>query len=164
VGPNILLHFNNIARLRQTHSFIVKSFQQMRATKYCVLPPWQQTSVGRTYQSRIVIFQKSLAFKTFSLQDQSCTLFAPLWIAIAIHAQFDIKVLFQTRGIVLDYTVERAENLDYIILDLARTVAWFASPGNFKRLFWDTFAFCPVMAASTRLQVLGKFVLWDLVT
>jgi hypothetical protein len=52
--------------------------------------------------------------------------------------------LFQTRGIVLDYTVVRAESLDYNILDLARTVAWFAGPGNFKRLFWDTFTFCPV--------------------
>lgn len=51
-----------------------------------------------------------------------------------MHARFDIKVLSQTRGIVLDDTVVRAENLDNIILNMARTVAWFASPGKVKRL------------------------------
>ena len=53
---------------------------------------------------------------------------------MAIHAQFDIKVLFQTRGIFLDYTVVSTDNLDYIIHESARTVA---SPGNFKRYrYW----------------------------
>lgn len=47
---------------------------------------------------------------------------------------------------------------------MARTVAWFASPGKVKRLFWDTFAFCAVIAAYTRLQVLGKFALWDIIS
>ena len=76
-----------------------------------------------------------------------------------MHAQFNIKELCQTRGIVLDYTAVREGNLQNIIIDMARPDAWFATPGKVKCLSWNTVAFCTVMAAYTRLQILGEFAL-----
>lgn len=76
-----------------------------------------------------------------------------------MYARFDIKVLSQTLGIVLDYTIVRAGNLDNIIINVTKTVAWFASPGKVKRFSWDTLASCAVTAAYTCLQVPVKFSL-----
>ena len=80
-----------------------------------------------------------------------------------MHAQFDIKALFQTRGIVPNYTDVRTENLDYIILELARSVAWFASRGNLKNLFGilSRFALLWLLYSPASPR---KFALGDIVT
>lgn len=163
MGPNILLHFRHITRLHQTLCSSRKKLSVDTDHKVLYLATWVAEKQRKTISEAYLHPLEVSSVKPSPLQDQRCTLFAPRGIAIAMYAQFDIQVLSQTRGIVLDCPTVRARNLGNIVLNIARTVACFDRAGKLRGFFYDIFWLCAIMAACTRLQVLGEFALWDVV-